>query len=104
MRQQNCMESKVLLLQYMEITDKDDEKSKTKKKKLQKKWKSDQRFAKKDAETQKRQQSWMDFKKGKGSKKKVAPCMLHATRTQNSEALALMCALIKAFPSFCCML
>ena len=58
-------------MQYMEITDKDDEKSKAKKKKLQKKWKSDQRFAKKDAETQKRQQSWMDFKKGKGSKKKV---------------------------------
>ena len=65
-----------LLLQYMEITDKDDEKSKTKKKKLQKKWKSDQRFAKKDAETQKRQQSWMDFKKGKGSKKKVMAALI----------------------------
>ena len=58
-------------MQYMEITDKDDEKSKAKKRKLQKSWKSNQRFAKKDAETQKRQQSWMDFKKGKGSKKKV---------------------------------
>ena len=55
----------------MEITDRDDEKSKAKKRKLQKSWKSNQRFAKKDAETQKRQQSWMDFKKGKGSKKKV---------------------------------
>ena len=55
----------------MEITDKDDDKSKNKKKKLQKGWKSQQRFAKLDAETQKRQQSWMDFKKGKGSKKKV---------------------------------
>lgn len=57
----------------MEITDKDDEKSKAKKRKLQKSWKSNQRFAKKDAETQKRQQSWMDFKKGKGSKHKVHP-------------------------------
>lgn len=57
----------------MEITDKDDEKSKVKKRKLQKSWKSNQRFAKKDAETQKRQQSWMDFKKGKGSKHKVHP-------------------------------
>ncbi|KAL3140953.1 hypothetical protein ABBQ32_005477 [Trebouxia sp. C0010 RCD-2024] len=56
---------------YMEITDKDDEKSKAKKRKLQKSWKSNQRFAKKDAETQKRQQSWMDFKKGKGSKHKA---------------------------------
>lgn len=61
----------VCVTQYMEITDRDDEKSKAKKRKLQKSWKSNQRFAKKDAETQKRQQSWMDFKKGKGSKKKV---------------------------------
>jgi hypothetical protein len=59
-------------MQYMEITDKDDDKAKSKKKKLQKSWKSQQRFAKLDAETQKRQQSWMDFKKGKGSKKKVS--------------------------------
>lgn len=55
----------------MEITDKDDDKTKNKKRKLQKGWKSQQRFAKLDAETQKRQQSWMDFKKGKGSKKKA---------------------------------
>ena len=63
----------------MEITDKDDDKAKSKKKKLQKSWKSQQRFAKLDAETQKRQQSWMDFKKGKGSKKKVAlvSCLFH---------------------------
>lgn len=60
-------------VQYMEITDKDDDKAKSKKKKLQKSWKSQQRFAKLDAETQKRQASWMDFKKGKGSKKKVRP-------------------------------
>ena len=58
-------------MQVVDITDKDDEKSKSKKRKLQKGWKSQQRFAKLDAETQKRQQSWMDFKKGKGSKKKV---------------------------------
>ena len=62
-------------MQFMEITDKDDEKNKNKKKKLQKGWKSQQRFAKLDAETQKRQQSWMDFKKGKGSKKKVTCCV-----------------------------
>lgn len=59
----------------MEITDKDDDKAKSKKKKLQKSWKSQQRFAKLDAETQKRQASWMDFKKGKGSKKKVRPLL-----------------------------
>ena len=62
----------------MEITDKDDEKGKAKKRKLQKSWKSNQRFAKKDAETQKRQQSWMDFKKGKGSKKKVILAHTHS--------------------------
>lgn len=69
-------------MQYMEITDKDDDKAKSKKKKLQKSWKSQQRFAKLDAETQKRQQSWMDFKKGKGSKKKVSSALAVAWTEQ----------------------
>ena len=86
----------------MEITDKDDDKAKSKKKKLQKSWKSQQRFAKLDAETQKRQASWMDFKKGKGSKKKVAvvSCPFHvpfqlSTSLPGQPRLALHLALVK---------
>ncbi len=85
-------------MQYMEITDKDDDKAKSKKKKLQKSWKSQQRFAKLDAETQKRQQSWMDFKKGKGSKKKVSTrtgCCLHRPET---------CLCIMLSVQACCLL
>ena len=61
----------VWLLQWLEIKETDDEKTKAKKKKLQKSHKSKQRFARLDAETQQRQQSWQNFKKGKGSQKKV---------------------------------
>ena len=43
------------------------------KKKLQKSFKSKQRFQEMDKQTQKKQQSWLDFKSGKGSKKKVKP-------------------------------
>ena len=73
------------LLQWLEIKETDDEKTKAKKKKLQKSHKSKQRFARLDAETQQRQQSWQNFKKGKGSQKKVSlwswgllpsPCLL----------------------------
>ena len=63
----------VWLLQWLEIKETDDEKTKAKKKKLQKSHKSKQRFARLDAETQQRQQSWQNFKKGKGSQKKVRP-------------------------------
>eukprot|EP00891_Asterochloris_glomerata_P007220 jgi/Astpho2/7220/fgenesh1_pg.00113_%23_47_t len=56
---------------WLEIKETDDEKTKAKKKKLQKSHKSKQRFARLDAETQQRQQSWQNFKKGKGSQKKA---------------------------------
>ena len=82
----------------MEITDKDDDKAKSKKKKLQKSWKSQQRFAKLDAETQKRQQSWMDFKKGKGSKKKVS------IRTGCCWDRADLCLCITLSLQACCLL
>ena len=85
---QGLTNTHLLAVQFMEITDKDDEKSKNKKKKLQKGWKSQQRFAKLDAETQKRQQSWMDFKKGKGSKKKVMCCAFSDSALQQTSPVA----------------
>ena len=57
----------------MQIKETDDEKTKARKKKLQKSFKSKQRFQEMDKQTQKKQQSWLDFKSGKGSKKKVRP-------------------------------
>ena len=55
----------------MAIKDTDDEKTRARKKKLQKSFKSKQRFQEMDKLTQKKQQSWLDFKSGKGAKKKV---------------------------------
>ena len=55
----------------MQIKETDDDKTKARKKKLQKSFKSKQRFQEMDKQTQKKQQSWLDFKSGKGSKKKV---------------------------------
>ena len=60
-------------LQWVQIKETDDEKTKARKKKLQKSFKSKQRFQEMDKQTQKKQQSWLDFKSGKGSKKKVKP-------------------------------
>ena len=57
--------------QWLEIKLTDDEKTRNKKKKLQKSWKSKLRFQRLDLETKQRQQSWLDFKKGKGAKKKA---------------------------------
>ena len=57
--------------QWLEIKVTDDEKTRNKKKKLQKSWKSKLRFQRLDLETKQRQQSWLDFKKGKGAKKKA---------------------------------
>jgi len=57
--------------QWLEVKQTDDEKTRNKKKKLQKSWKSKLRFQRLDLETKQRQQSWLDFKKGKGAKKKV---------------------------------
>jgi survival-of-motor-neuron-related-splicing factor 30 len=58
-------------VQWLEVKQTDDEKTRNKKKKLQKSWKSKLRFQRLDLETKQRQQSWLDFKKGKGAKKKV---------------------------------
>ena len=60
-------------MQWVQIKETDDEKTKARKKKLQKSFKSKQRFQEMDKQTQKKQQSWLDFKSGKGSKKKVKP-------------------------------
>ena len=58
-------------LQWVAIKETDDEKTRARKKKLQKSFKSKQRFQEMDKVTQKKQQSWLDFKSGKGAKKKV---------------------------------
>ena len=58
-------------LQWLEIKPTDSEKNKAKKKKLQKSYKSKLRFHKLDMETKNRQDSWLNFRKGKGAKKKV---------------------------------
>ena len=67
-------------LQWLEIKPTDSEKNKAKKKKLQKSYKSKLRFHKLDMETKNRQDSWLNFRKGKGAKKKVLlrspPCFL----------------------------
>jgi survival-of-motor-neuron-related-splicing factor 30 len=59
------------VLQWLEIKPTDDEKTKNKKRKLQKSFKSKVRFQEMDLLTKKKQQSWLDFKSGKGAKKKV---------------------------------
>ena len=61
--------------QWLVIKDSDDVKTRNKKKKLQKSYKSKLRFQKLDMETKGRQKSWLDFKTGKGAKKKA--CLLH---------------------------
>ena len=58
-------------VQWVAIKETDDEKTRARKKKLQKSFKSKQRFQEMDKQTQKKQQSWLDFKSGKGAKKKV---------------------------------
>ena len=57
--------------QWLEIQPEDDEKTRSKKKKLAKSYKSKMRFQKMDTETKSRQSSWLDFQKGKGTKKKA---------------------------------
>ena len=60
-----------MLLQWLEFQPDDDEKTRAKKKKLAKSYKSKLRFHKMDTETKVRQSSWLDFQKGKGTKKKA---------------------------------
>lgn len=59
------------MLQWLKINPDDDQKTKDKKKKLAKSYKSKMRFQKLDVEQKDRQSSWLNFKKGKGSKKKT---------------------------------
>lgn len=56
---------------WLEIKETDNEKTKQKKKKLQKSYKSKKRFHDMDVATKQRQSSWMNFQKGKGQKKKT---------------------------------
>ncbi|CAL8468979.1 g8520 [Coccomyxa elongata] len=56
---------------WLEIKPTDDDKTRAKKKKLQKSYKSKKRFLEMDMITKKKQQSWLDFKSGKGAKKKT---------------------------------
>ena len=62
---------KPLWLQWLEIKDTDDEKTKARKRKLQKSHKSKLRFQQLDQEVKSRQDNWQNFKKGKGARKKV---------------------------------
>ena len=61
----------MLLPQWCEMKDTDDDKTKSRKKKLLKSYKSKIRFQQMDLEQKKKQQDWHSFVKGKGSKKKV---------------------------------
>ena len=63
-----------MTLQWLEIKSPDNEKTKNKKKRLQKSLKSKIRFQKLDQATSERQQGWLNFRKGKGAKKKVGLC------------------------------
>ena len=77
-----CAQSLQLFTQWVMIKETDDEKTKARKKKLQKSFKSKQRFQEMDQQTQRKAQSWQDFKSGKGAKKKVHFCLsplLHCT-------------------------
>lgn len=56
---------------WLEVKPTDDDKIRNRKKKLQKSYKSKLRFQQLDMEVKNRQSSWLNFKKGKGSKKKT---------------------------------
>lgn len=58
-------------VQWLAVKDTDDDKTRVRKKKLQKSFKSKMRFQQLDMEVKNRQSNWLNFKKGKGSKKKV---------------------------------
>jgi hypothetical protein len=61
----------LLSSQWLEIKETDDEKTKERKKKLIKSYKSKIRFQNMDLQTKKKQDNWKDFVSGKGSKKKT---------------------------------
>ncbi len=57
--------------QWLEIQPEDDEKTRIKKRKLVKSYKSKIRFQKLDSQQREKQSSWLNFQKGKGTKKKA---------------------------------
>ncbi|EIE26983.1 hypothetical protein COCSUDRAFT_64747 [Coccomyxa subellipsoidea C-169] len=67
----NAAPEAIEMPRWLEIKPTDDDKTKAKKKKLQKSYKSKKRFQEMDMVTKKKQQSWLDFKSGKGAKKKT---------------------------------
>ncbi|KAK9812102.1 hypothetical protein WJX73_006622 [Symbiochloris irregularis] len=56
---------------WLAVKDTDDDKTRNRKRKLQKSFKSKMRFQQLDMEVKNRQSSWLNFKKGKGAKKKT---------------------------------
>ena len=58
-------------MQWLEVQPEDDEKTRAKKRKMAKSYKSKIRFQKMDAQQRDKQSSWLDFQKGKGTKKKA---------------------------------
>ena len=58
-------------VQWLVVRETDDDKTRARKKKLQKSHKSKLRFQQLDQEVKHRQDNWQNFKKGKGAKKKV---------------------------------
>ena len=58
-------------MQWLVVRETDDDKTRARKKKLQKSHKSKLRFQQLDQEVKHRQDNWQNFKKGKGAKKKV---------------------------------
>ena len=58
-------------MQWLQVKETDDDKTRARKKKLQKSHKSKLRFQQLDQEVKHRQDNWQNFKKGKGAKKKV---------------------------------
>ena len=75
-------------LQWLQLKETDDEKTKARKKKLQKSHKSKLRFQQLDQEVKSRQDNWQNFKKGKGAKKKV--CRLLLTTSQSHALLTVL--------------
>ena len=67
----HCADAFASLPQWLEIQPEDDEKTRVKKRKLAKSYKSKIRFQKMDAQQREKQSSWLNFQKGKGTKKKA---------------------------------
>lgn len=70
----------MIFVQWCEIRAADDEKTKSKKRKLLKSYKSKIRFQQMDMSQKKKQEDWQSFVKGKGKRKQVensypVPCL-----------------------------